>query len=135
MSALGTIRIFCGYLLLLGAGGMLVPNVLLRALGFPPTTEVWVRVAAMLVFNYGLLYIWIIRARAIAIIRYTIVARILVFFYLGAFALAGLAPARIMIFGVLDAAGGVWTWWALNRDARSAWSSEPARSPASEFSR
>jgi hypothetical protein len=127
MTARGTIKIFGAYLLLLGFSGMLIPNVLLRALGLPETTEVWVRVAAMLVANYGLLYVWIIRTRSTAIMWYTVFARILVFFYLAAFTFAGLTQPMIMIFGVLDGVGGLWTWWALHRDERAAASTANGR--------
>jgi hypothetical protein len=97
---------------------MLVPNLLLSAIGMPETHEVWGRVAAMLVFNLGILYGWIIWTRSTAMIRYTVVTRILVLCVLSAFALAGLAHANIVFFGVVDALGGLWTEWALRREAR-----------------
>jgi hypothetical protein len=70
----------------------------------------------MLVFNLAILYVWIIRTRSTQMIGYTVVTRIIVFVLLTAFALAGLAPANIILFGALDAVGGLWTLWALRRD-------------------
>jgi hypothetical protein len=116
MTAFGTLSVFCVYLFALGISGMLVPNQLLALIGMPPTDEVWGRVAAMLVFNLAILYVWIIRTRSTQMIGYTVVTRIIVFVVLTAFALAGLAPANIILFGALDAVGGLWTLWALRRD-------------------
>ena len=120
MTALTTIRVFGAYLLVLGAAGMLVPDALLHVLGMPPSHDVWPRVAAMLVLNYGLLYVWIVRTRALAIARYTVYARILVLGYLAGFVVAGLVQPIMLVFGVADAAGGLWTGWALHRDERLA---------------
>ena len=125
MTALATIGIFGAYLLLLGITGMLVPDVLLKAIGMPASQDVWPRVAGMLVTNYGLLYVWIVQTRAMAILRYTVYARILVLFYLGAFVAAGLVQPIIVVFGAADAAGGLWTLWALRREERLA--GTPAR--------
>src|SRR5579863_7345446 len=130
MTALATIRVFGGYLLLLGVTGMLVPDVLLRALGMPASHDVWPRMAAMLVLNYGLLYVWIVRTRAVSILRYTIYARILVLGYLGAFVAVRLVQPIILVFGVADAAGGLWTLWALRRDECLARESGPEGTPA-----
>jgi hypothetical protein len=118
VTPLTTIRVFGGYLLLLGAAGMLVPDALLRMLGMPVSHDAWPRIAAMLVLNYGLLYVWIVRTRAIAILPYTVFARILVLLYLGGFVAAGLVQPVILVFGIADAAGGLWTLWALRRDGQ-----------------
>jgi hypothetical protein len=118
MTPLTTIRVFGGYLLLLGLAGMLIPDVLLRLLGMPASHDAWPRVAGMLVLNYGLLYVWIVKTRAINILPYTVFARILVLFYLGGFVIAGLIQPIILVFGIADAVGGLWTLWALRRDER-----------------
>lgn len=118
MTALGTIRIFGAYLLLLGFTGMVAPDALLRAIGMPPSHDVWPRIAGMLVANYGLLYAWIVQTRAMVILRYTVYARILVLFYLASFVAAGLVQPIIVVFGAADAAGGLWTLWALRREER-----------------
>jgi hypothetical protein len=118
MTPLTTIRVFGGYLLLLGAAGMLVPDALLHLLGMPAAHDAWPRIASMLVLNYGLLYVWIVRTRAIGILRYTVFARILVLVYLTAFVAAGLVQPVILVFGLADAGGGLWTLWALRRAER-----------------
>jgi hypothetical protein len=84
----------------------------------PAAHDAWPRIASMLVLNYGLLYVWIVRTRAIGILRYTVFARILVLVYLTAFVAAGLVQPVILVFGLADAGGGLWTLWALRRAER-----------------
>jgi hypothetical protein len=47
--AASSLFVFAVYLVGLGLGLLLVPNLLLRAFGAPPTSEVWIRVIGMLV--------------------------------------------------------------------------------------
>lgn len=119
MTAFDTMKVFGVYLVVLGATGMIAPNLVAGAIGLPSSHDVWSRVAAMLVFNLGLLYVWIIRTRATAMIRFTVVTRLLVLGFLIAFVMAGLAPINLIVFGVVDAAGGLWTEGALRRDERA----------------
>ena len=118
MTAYGTLIVFCVYLFVIGIGGMLAPDMLADLVGMPHASDVWGRVAAMLVFNLGILYIWIIRTRSAAMISYTVFTRMVVLVVLTSFFLAKLAPVNIVIFGALDALGGLWTLWALKRDRR-----------------
>jgi len=119
MRATGTLTIFGAYLLALGFAGMLIPNVLLRALHMPETREVWVRIAGMLVSNFGVLYFWIVRTGSMEVARCTVLMRILACGYMTAFVVAGLVQPTLLIFAALDGAGGLWTEWALRRDARA----------------
>lgn len=119
MTVYGTLTVFCVYLFALGLGGMLVPDTMLRLVGMPPTQEVWGRVASLLVFNLALLYVWIIRTRSDAMIGFTVVTRQIVLVGLTLFVAAGFAPPNLIIFGVVDALGGLWTWTAWRRDRRA----------------
>jgi hypothetical protein len=118
MTAFGTMKVFGAYLILLGVVGMLVPNLLTNVIGMPESRDVWGRVTGMLVFNLGILYGWIIWTRSTAMIRFTVVTRLFVLVCLSAFALAGLAHANIIGFGIVDALGALWTESALRREAR-----------------
>jgi len=42
-----------------------------------------------------------------------------VLFFFGAFVLAGLAPAVLLLFGAIDVAGALWTWSALRQERRT----------------
>jgi hypothetical protein len=51
-----SVKVFAGYLLLLGLVLVLGPNALLRAFRMAPTGEVWIRVVAMLVLVLAFYY-------------------------------------------------------------------------------
>jgi hypothetical protein len=57
-----SILVFGVYLLLLGAGLMIVPNLILMPFGFLPTREVWLRLAGSLVAIIG--FFFFVSARA-----------------------------------------------------------------------
>ena len=61
-----SVKAFGYYLIVLGIGLTLVPNLLLSVFGMPPTTEVWVRVVGVLVFNIGIYYLYAARCEATA---------------------------------------------------------------------
>jgi hypothetical protein len=48
-----TVKAFGIYLLVLGVGLTFAPNLLLSVFGMPATSEVWIRVVGVLVFNIG----------------------------------------------------------------------------------
>lgn len=59
-----SVKAFGIYLLVLGVGLAFAPNLLLSAFGMPVTSEVWIRVVGVLVFNIGIYYIYAARCEA-----------------------------------------------------------------------
>lgn len=114
-----TIRAFGYYLLVLGVVLILIPNVLLTMSFMPPTSEVWIRVVGVVVFNIGVYYIYAAKCEATAFFRASVYARTFVLAAFAAFALLGLANPMLVLFGTVDFVGGLWTWKALKsgRDA------------------
>ncbi|MFO1315641.1 MAG: hypothetical protein U1F58_08540 [Burkholderiales bacterium] len=108
-----TVRAFGYYLLALGAVLILIPNVLLAMTFMPPTSEVWIRVVGVLVFNIGVYYIYAARCEATAVFRASVYARTFVLVAFAAFAVLGLAEPVLVVFGAVDFVGGLWTWKAL----------------------
>jgi hypothetical protein len=53
-----TIKASCCYILALGLGLVLVPNMVLSLLRMPPTSEVWIRVLGVVVINIGVFF-WV----------------------------------------------------------------------------
>lgn len=111
-----SIRAFGIYLLVLGVGLALQPNLLLGVFGMPPTGEVWIRVVGVLVFNIGLYYLYAARDEAKGVFRVSVYTRVLVLVSFGAFAVLGLASPVLVLFGLADFAGAVWTFLALRAD-------------------
>lgn len=112
-----SLQVFGIYLLVLAVGLVLAPNALLALFGMPPTQEVWIRVLGILVGIVGA-YDVIMAVRSLTpLYMPTVIARVFVFFAFIALALLGIAPPQLVIFGVVDLLGALWTWTALRRRA------------------
>lgn len=114
-----TIQVFGVYLVVLSIGLMASPNFLLPSFGMPRTTEVWIRVAGLIVFNEGICYWFAAMSNAIPFFRASFYVRFLNPFVFGVFVLAGLASPMLVAFGLVDLAAGVWTLLTLRREARA----------------
>lgn len=110
-----TVQVFGGYLLALGAFLVVAPNLLLGLFGVPPTSEVWIRVAGMLVAIIGYYY-W--RAASSGLddfVAWTVPVRVFVLLCFAGFVILGLAPPVLVLFGAVDAAGAAWTLLAIRQ--------------------
>jgi hypothetical protein len=108
-----SVFVFGIYLLLLGAVLVIAPNFLLSIFQIPPTTEVWIRVAGMLVLFLGVYYVLAARADLRPFYAWTVPVRSTVILFLIAFVLLGYAPSQLILFGVIDLLGALWTLLAL----------------------
>jgi hypothetical protein len=115
-----SVNIFGIYLILLGLVLLLAPNPMLTLFGLPPTEEVWIRVVGMLVAYLGIYY----RVAAASELRVfffgSVMLRLSVPVFFLVFILAGWSDWPLLGFGVVDAAGAVWTWTALRRSGSPA---------------
>lgn len=112
-----TIKAFGYYLIVLGAGLLVAPNLLLGLFLMPPAQEVWIRVVGLLVFNIGVYYLYAAKCEATAFFRASIATRALVLVAFATFVLLGLAPPMLVAFGAVDFLGALWTWRRLGRGA------------------
>jgi hypothetical protein len=110
-----SIEVFGIYLVLLGATLLLAPNLLLGAFGIAPTGEVWIRIVGMLAGFLGVYYLRAARAGLTAFYGWTVPVRLSVPVFFAGFVALGMAPAMLLLFGAIDAAGALWTWTALRR--------------------
>jgi hypothetical protein len=126
MSAVARSLVVFGWYLA-GFGGLLVlaPNLLLSLFGMPPTGEVWIRVVGMLVLIIAYYNVRLGRADLPAYAWLTVHARTAVLVFLVGFVLAGLARPVVILVGVIDFAGALWTAAALRREGRAPLSSRP----------
>jgi hypothetical protein len=116
-NAAKSILVFGVYLLGLGAILLIQPNILLGLFGLPPTDEVWIRVVGMLALILAFYYIQAARAGVAPFFQWTIYARASVILFFIAFVLLQWARPALILFGVVDLLGALWTAWALRQAA------------------
>lgn len=110
-------KVFAIYLFIAGALLVTFPNALLSVLQIAPTSEVWIRVVGLVAFMIGV-YAWVAASHEFTpFLVASVYTRFVVFVAFTVFAATGLASPMIMLFGVADLAGGVWTHFALRSDA------------------
>jgi hypothetical protein len=112
-NAARSVFVFGLYLVLLGIVMLLAPNVLLGIFALPHTAEVWARVSGMLVLFLGYYYTRAARRELHEFFRWTVQTRATVIFFFTTFVLLGFAAPPLMLFGVADLLGAIWTSVAL----------------------
>jgi hypothetical protein len=77
-------------------------------------------VLGVIVFNLGV-YVWVAaKHENKPFLEASVYTRFVFFVAVTTFAFTGLASPMIIVFGVVDLLGGIWTYFALKADARSA---------------
>ena len=121
-----TIKASCCYILALGLGLVLVPNLVLATLRMPPTNDVWIRVLGVVAINIGIFFWVAARTDAVALFHVSVIVRPLVLVWFGAFVLLGLASPMLLVFGVIEALGALWTWLTMKSEKRKGQPAYPA---------
>ncbi len=101
------------YLIALSVILVTLPNVMLGTFGMPATSEVWIRVVGVTVFCLGAYYIVAARTEFLPLIRLTVPVRVIVCGSFASFAALGWAEPQLVLFGLVDLGGAVWTQAAL----------------------
>lgn len=111
-----SVYVFSIYLFVLGLILEIIPNILLSLFFIPETSEVWIRVVGMLVLILGFYYFQASRNELSSFFQATVYGRssVLVFFIV--FVLLNFAPPTLILFGVVDAAGALWTGLCLRAE-------------------
>jgi hypothetical protein len=112
-----SIFLFGIYLVVTGLILFAMPNMLLALLRLSPTTEPWIRVLGIPVGVMGATYVAAARANIFPFFRLTLWGRAIVPLGLGLLVVFRLAPPILIVFGLMDAAGALWTRAALRHGA------------------
>lgn len=115
-----SLRVFSLYMFVLGLILLLDPNLLLRVFDIPQTREIWIRIAGMLVLILGYYDFMASRSEDAAFFRWSVHVRLFAAVVLAIFVVSKLAPAILILFGVIDAAAAAWTVLSLKQDAQKA---------------
>jgi hypothetical protein len=113
-----TVQAFGAYLIVLSIGLMVAPNMLLTLFWMPRTSEVWIRVAGLVVFNEGVCYWFAAKSNAIPFFRASFYVRCLAPIVFVLFVLKGLASPPLIAFGLVDLVAGIWTFLTLRNETR-----------------
>jgi len=108
-----SIRVFGVYLSLIGISFLVVPNVMLGLFGFPTTTEPWIRIVGLLALILSYYYIRSASFDLTEFFHLTVHARMLVIVVFAVMVVLDFAQPMLILFGVVDLAGALWTAWAL----------------------
>jgi hypothetical protein len=121
-----SVFLFSLYLFMLGVILLLFPNLLLKLFFIAPTSEVWIRVVGMLAFVLGLYYFQAAMSDLKQFFQWTVYVRASVLFFFIGLVLFADAPPVLVLFGLIDAAAGLWTHYSLINDTEKTSASENA---------
>ena len=103
------------YLLILGITLTVVPNMFLATFQLAETSEIWIRVLGVVVFNIGIYYVFMAPADHTLFLTLSVYTRFLILFWFVVFVVLGWAPPQLILFGLVDAAGATWTYLTLRK--------------------
>jgi len=120
-------KVFALYLFMIGPVLVFAPNFLLGLFGIAPTSEVWIRVVGVIAINLGV-YSWVAaQHKTTAFLKASVYTRLFVCGAFTVFAVTGLVSPMLILFGLVDLAGSLWTYFALKADRLATASVSPAR--------
>lgn len=112
-----SVLVFGVYLVGLSAILLVLPNVLLGLFGLPATNEVWIRVVGMLTLFLGVYYLQAARAGLTSFFQWTVYVRASVIVFFTLFVLLQWVSPMLILFGVVDLLGAIWTGLTLRATA------------------
>ena len=113
-SAAISVFVFGIYSALVGIGFLFLPNKVLPMFKFPKTNEPWIRVMGTVVALVAFYYIIAAQNEIAAIFWASIIGRFAIFVSFVLLVVTKKAKPMLISFGVIDAAGAIWTFLTLN---------------------
>ena len=111
-----TVVFFGLYLVGMGLGFLLAPNVLFGMLSLPLTDEVWSRVVGVLALLLAYYYLNAARSELRPFFAWTVHTRIAAFLFFAAFVAANFAGPMLVVLGGVDLLSALWTAATLKRE-------------------
>jgi hypothetical protein len=111
-----SIRIFGIYTVIMGLILLLIPNIVLPVFGLKTgDPEVWLRMLGFVLCCSGYYYIRSAGAGNVDFARYTVHTRFAAPVVVTVLIFTGIADWHLFSFGLVDGAGGLWTYMALKK--------------------
>jgi hypothetical protein len=104
-----SVFIFGIYIVVIGAGFLLIPNMLLPLFKFPKTEEPWIRVMGLIVVVLGFYYIIAGQNELSPFFWASVVGRFTILIGFTLLVVFKKAKPMLILFGVIDALGAIWT--------------------------
>lgn len=114
-SAAKSLYVFAIYLLVLGVLLIVMPNTLLSMFQIPETHEVWIRIAGVLTFSIGIYYFYMAPQNNTVFMALTAYVRASIIIWFTVFVLMDWVSPQLILFGVIDLLGALWTFMALRK--------------------
>jgi hypothetical protein len=111
--------VFGIYCIVSGLTFVIIPNVFLGLFNMAATTEQWIRVMGVLLGYLGVYYILAARAELKQFIQWSVYIRTSVILVFGALVITGIGQITLLLFGLIDLLGAIWTAVELRRVARA----------------
>jgi len=108
-----SVLFFGVYIFIVGCFLLIIPNFILGPFGFKPTVDIWVRVSGMLLTILGVYYILCARKELTYFFKLSVYGRASIVIFFSVFVLLNLSIWPLILFGIIDFAGAVWTALAL----------------------
>lgn len=105
-----SLLVFGGYALIMGLVLLLAPEQLLPSFGFAESSGTWVHVLGFVLCCSAYYYLWAGRSGNKAFARLTVHTRLASPLVMLGLLAAGKVGHMVLLFGIVDAAGGAWTW-------------------------
>ena len=104
-----SIFLFGWYLLFAGVFLSFFPNILLSIIGIEETTESWIRLLGVTVFILGTFFLYMGRQGSRAFAYISVFGRALFIFGIVGVIMFHAAPIQLLLFGIVDLLGFLWT--------------------------
>ena len=114
-----SVFVFGTYMVVLGTALMVMPNVFLSLFGMGATNEVWIRLLGVLVALLAFYYVQAARSELTEFLGWTVYTRASVIVFFALFVILGLAEPILILFGIVDLLGAIWTRLALRASPAS----------------
>ncbi len=108
-----SIFVFGIYLALVGISFIFIPNAVLPVFKFPKTNEPWVRILGVVIAALSFFYIIAALNELTTFFWASVVERFAILVSFVLLAVIKKTPLTLIMFGVIDAAGGIWTLLAM----------------------
>ena len=95
---------------------LLAPNLLLEAFGIEKTNEVWIRVDGVLMLAISIYYMITAKHEFTALIKATAYIRLTIIIFFTAFVSLKMVSPSILIIGIIDFIGAIWTILMLKKE-------------------